>query len=178
MIPKPALVTSLLLVVAVLTFAGVAYQQVPMSTTQSSIETEASYSPYIVTDTVTYTATTIESTSTYESAYPANTPLNNYYNCFPGGGPWPCVWATETVTTYIYGTATVQSEYQVQYTAAIPYSQTVTESSTSLVPASDAIGLTDGSFAAVAVLVIGNLAVLTAYLVLKLGITHETKKRR
>ncbi len=50
---------------------------------------------------------------------------------------------------------------------------TLTGTSTGLAPASTALGLTDGAFTAVAVLVIGILALSTAYIKLKPRTTHH-----
>ncbi len=153
MIPKRVMVSGLLLVVAVLAFATLAYQQVPMSTTQESTETLTSYSSYFLTNTVSYvtTATTV--------AYLVG---NNGGIIIAGCPDHPC-----TVFFTNVNINTGQSVYETQNTATIPYTKSLTESSTILVPASAALGLTDGSFTALAVVVIGILALLTAYVIMK-----------
>ena len=172
------MVTGLLLAVAVSAFAGLAYQQVPMSTTQAitkeSIQTSASYSLYLVANTVTYTTTS--TTTTIRTEDPTTICDNS------GQYPSYCVGYPAATATliYIYTDIPAQSIYSMQETSIVPYSQTltssVTESSTSLVPASAALGLTDGSFTLVAGLVIGILAILMTYLILKPGITHRPKQ--
>jgi len=173
------MVTGLLLVGAVLAFAALAYQTVPLSRTQTitlqSTETGTSYSPYIVTDTPTYTTTNvwmITLTSTggvngclYESYY-------GYYSCTP---PYANVYYSSI--TFMN---TLQSTYETPTTAVIPYSQvvtsSVTESSTSIVPASTALGLTDGSFTILAATVIGILALLTTWATLIPRTTYRPKQ--
>jgi ribosomal protein L40E len=98
------------------------------------------------------------------------------YYCFPNCDLYHVYYFTYTIVGYLESTFTVQN------TATIPYSQTVTssitQSSTSLVPASAALGLTDGSFTALAVVVIGILALLTAYLTLKPRVTHRPRQAK
>ncbi len=115
MIPKQAIVTGVLLAVAVLAFSGLAYQTVPMSTTQ---------------------------TMTQES--------------------------TRELGVGILNTATI--------TYVETVTSSITESSTNTVPASEALGLTNGSFTALAVVVIGILALLTAWVTLKSRITDRPKQ--
>lgn len=199
MIPKPVIVSGLLLVVAVLAFAGLGYQQVPMSTTktvgQTSTQVEFSYSPFLGTNTVAYSTitTTIPSTSLVVGATTGCYGPNCYYTaystigyCYSSSGlQWsycgvycytPAISGVLYVCYAVKYTSTVDSTYEAQDTATIPYSQTltssVTKSSTSLVPASAALGLTDGSFTVLAVVVIGVLALLTAYAALKPRTTH------
>jgi ribosomal protein L40E len=165
MIPKPALVTSLLLVVAVMAFAGLAYQTVPVGTTQT--ETLNSYSPYAVVNTSLWLTSTSTTTTV---TYPATTACEESYfpavcNSYPGG--------TARVIYIITG-ITVHYMYQVQETATVPYA--ATESSTSFMPAVAALGLTDGLFIALAVLVIGILALLTGYIILKSSTHHKPKQ--
>jgi Tfp pilus assembly protein PilV len=165
------MVTGLLLVVAVLAFAGLNYQQVPMSrtqtVTQTSTETEASYSAYLTLVPSSYMETNVQAYSTLTLFC-----LTRYYlvtTCAVFAG-----WGSTTTTE------TIQFANFASNTTTIPYSQTltssITESSTSAVPASAALGLTDGSFIAVAVIVIGVLAVLTAYLILKSRTRHKPKQ--
>ncbi len=75
-------------------------------------------------------------------------------------------WTPVTDTTYVPEPQLALTTYEEQNTATIPYIETVscsiTESSTGLVPASAALGLSDGSFTALAIVVIGILAFLTA----------------
>jgi hypothetical protein len=111
-IPKPAIVTGLLLAVAVLALAGLGSLTVPVSTTQ------------------TITAKTIQ------------------VSIMPRGA---------------------------EFTVSLTYTTTRlrTESSTSLVPESEALGLTERSFTILAVVVIGILALLMAYVTLKPRVTHR-----
>ncbi|MGA2971854.1 MAG: zinc ribbon domain-containing protein [Candidatus Bathyarchaeia archaeon] len=165
MIPKPALVTSVLLAVAVFTFAALSSQTVPMSTTQSSTEVLTSYSPHFLTNTFTYTTTST-------SAYFTETTL-----CFNGGtGCDGMDYIPYNYWVNTLFTNTLQSTYEMPATAVVPYSQTLTMSSTRLVPASAALGLGDGSFTTLAVVVIGVLALLTAYVTLKPGMTHTPRQ--
>jgi len=173
------MVSGLLLVVAVLAFAGLAYQSVPMSTTQTvtqeSTGTQMSYSPYTATNTITYAVT---------HSYPYSTALAvaPEPSCYGILEPpyYPCFWITFTSTNYTSYTQTFESTYERQSASLVSYSQTltssVTESSTSLVPASTALELTDGTFAALAVVVIGILGLLTAYAALKPRTTHRPKQ--
>ena len=172
MIPKPALVTGLLLVVSILAFAGLAYQQVPISTTrtvgQTSTKVEFSYSPFVGTNTAYTTITEVN-------------PLRQSYGMITCTLTGCCyLYYYPTFCFPYYYTTTVESTYEVQDTATIPFSQTLrsstAESSTSLVPASAALGLTDGSFTVLAVVVIGILALLTAYITLKPRTTHRPKQ--
>ena len=173
--PKPAMVTGLLLVAAVLTFAGLAYQTVPLTATQTMtrelIETGASYSPYPVTDTSTYTAASVSVTTLTSTGGEAGC-LYDEYGCTP--------WYVSVYHSSITFMNTLQTTYETSTTAVIPYSQTVTsqvtESSTSLVPASTALGLTDGSFTILAATVIGLLTLLTAGLTLKPRMTSGPKQ--
>ena len=75
---------------------------------------------------------------------------------------------------------TLQSTYEASSTAVIPYSPTgaslTTQTSTSLVPASTALGLTDGSFTGLAVTVIGILVLFTAWVTLKPRMTYGRKQ--
>lgn len=171
MLPKPALVTGLLLVAAVLAFAGLAFQQVPMSTTQTltqqSTDTWVSYSSYATVNIVTHTTTGLP------SSYVGWELL-----CF---GTLPCVTMEVTYKCDYVAcnvvTQTTESYYVTQNVATISYSQTatssITKSSTSLVPASAALGLTDDAFTTLAVIVIGVLALLTAYIMMKSRTMHK-----
>jgi len=156
------MVTGLLLVVSVLAFAGLTFQQLPMSTIQESTETLTSYSSYFLTNTVSY-VTTATSVAYFVG--------NNGGIIIAGCPDHPCT----VFFTNVY-TNMGQSIYEVQNTATIPYTKSLTESSTSLVPAFSALGLTDGLFTIVAVVVIAILALLTAYLMLKPRTTHRPEQ--
>ena len=171
------MVTGLLLAVAVLAFAGLAYQTVPVSTTQTltqqSTETGLSYSPYFVANTYTlfytYTYSSFGSVTQYCSVYNPN-----FCYTYVTAGYW--TYWTETLGGE---TATTRQE-----TATVPYSQTatssITETSTNLVPnlvpASEALGLTDEQFGALAIVVIGIFTLLTVWVILKPKITHRPKQ--
>lgn len=171
MIRKAALVTGLILAVAVLAFAGLAIETVPVSTsetlTETHTETGTSYSPYVETNIVSYTSTSIQASFTNGLV----TPSPMWPCSYPGIFPTICIWTTTTTTGYVSGTQTLQSAYAASMTSTIPYyathSNTLTESSTTDVPASAAIGLTDVSFAVLAVVVIGILVLLTVYAIMK-----------
>ena len=163
-----------------LAFAGFATETGPVSIGQTltlaRTETGTLYLPYVETDIVTYT-----STSTQFSYINTIYSLNTMWPCsYPGVFPSVCVWVTGTTTLYVSGTRTLQSSYEASMTSTIPHyatqSQTSTESSTSDVPAFTALGLTEDSFGILAVMVIGILALLTAYLVLKPSTTHRPKQ--
>jgi hypothetical protein len=182
-VPKAAIVAGLLLAVAVLAFAGLGYQQVPMSTTrtitQVSVHTGISYSPFLATNILTYTTSDVQ---VYTSAGDTGIAENCAYpnSCCPGNtyiGMLSPSCASTATSSYTF---TIDSTYETENTATIPYSHTLTgstaESSTSLVPASATLGLTDGSFTTLAVMVIGILALLTAYVTLKPRTTHGPKQ--
>jgi hypothetical protein len=110
----------------------------------------------------------------------------SFYAMIPQSGLWYLAFVLGIyLTAHINLTATL-SRGSTSYTETLPivstalYSQTFTSSvaeiSTSLVPASAVLGLTDGSFIALAVIVIGILALLTAYLILKSRTTHKPKQ--
>jgi hypothetical protein len=86
---------------------------------------------------------------------------------------------TITITNYTLESFVAYSSFEKQYTVMVPYSYTgarsITESSTNLVPASTLLGLTEGAFSTLAVVVIGILAILTAWIALKPRMTsrHE-----
>ena len=165
MITKPAIVTGLLLVVAILAFAGLAYQQVPMSTTQTLTQQSTTawieHSHYAVVKIVTYTTTGF-----LWPSYTAVGLICFTAFCVAGTHTLKCDYAACNVVTYA-----TESMHALQNVATISHSQTattsITESSTSIVPASAALGLADGSFTALAVIVIGILALLTAYIIMK-----------
>jgi hypothetical protein len=169
-IPKPAIVTGLLLAAAVLTFAGLAYQQVPMSTTQTltqqSTTTWIEHSHYAGVKTVTYTTTGFLWPSYTKVGLVCFTAF-----CVAGTHTLKCNHAACNVVTYA-----TESTHALQNVATISHSQTattsITENSTSLVPASTVLGLTDGSFTILAVTVIGILALLTAWVELKPRLSH------
>lgn len=166
-IPKPAMVTGLILAVAILAFAGLAFQTVPASVAYT--ETLTSYSPYSVHTTTTYLST---SSTTTTIAYPATT------TCVESMYPAICSsYPPHTVRIiYIITGITVHLGYWTQEIAAVPYS--VTASSTSLIPASAAFGLTDGLFGALALIVVGQLALLTAWATLKARTTHKPRQAK
>jgi hypothetical protein len=182
-VPKAAIVTGLLLTVAVLSFAVLGYQQVPISTTrtitQLSVQTGLSYSPSLATNILTYTTTDVQAyTSSGATGIAENCAYPN--SCCPGntyiGALFPSCASTAT-SSYTF---TIESTYEKENTDTTPYSQTLTgsttQSSTSLVPASATLGLTDGSYTTLAVAVIGILALLTAYVTLKPRTTHGLKQ--
>ena len=163
---RPTILTILMLVVAILSIAGLAHQTVPMSSTytitEMPVQTRVSYSPYLETNVLAYTTTGLG-----EFVYYNGGGAEYCYNegsCYPLSSP-------ATITTNIAFTTTLDSAYQVPETAAITHSRTVTssttESSTSLVPMSEALGLTDGLFGALATIVIGILIFVTIWTALK-----------
>jgi hypothetical protein len=181
--PKAAIVTGLLLTVAVLAFAGLGYQQVPIITirtlTQLSVQTGVSYSPFLATNILTYTTTDVQAyTSLGATGIAENCAYPN--SCCPGntyiGALFPSCASTAT-SSYTF---TIDSTYETENTVTTSYSHTLTgsttQSSTSLVPASATLGLTDGSYTTLAVAVIGILALLTAYVTLKPRTTHGLKQ--
>ncbi|MGD0424389.1 MAG: hypothetical protein ABSA92_13175 [Candidatus Bathyarchaeia archaeon] len=155
------MVTVSILVVAIVAFTGLAYQTVPMSTTQTitqqSTTTWSSYSEYMVTNFVTYTTTSYWGTATV-TWMPG---CYSYAPCFPITLSLP-----EPTTTEL-----AQSTLESPNTATVLYSQTVTSSitvsSTNIVPAYSSVGMNDASFGALSILVIGILTFVTAWLVLK-----------
>ncbi len=171
------MLTCLLLAVAVLAFAGLAYQKVPVSTTQTltqqSTERGLSYSPYFVAN--TYTLVYTYTYSSFGSVTKYCAPDNTYFCVtYVGAGYW----------TYWTETLGGEAATTRQETATVPYSQTttssITETSTNLVPnlvhASEALGLTGGEFGALAIVVIGIFTLLTVWVVLKPRITHRPRQ--
>jgi hypothetical protein len=170
---KPAMVTGLLLGVAVLAFAGLAYQTVSVSTssTVTNLVTEGwiSYSAYMVIDTSTYTTTTSNLSTFRYTEWVRTTPcdLSGGLGCPPS--------RTHAVTYYSTSTNTFalveESAYQLQQTAAVAETQTVTSSLTTTYsnyePAYATLGLTGESFGGLAILMIGILTLLTIWIVLK-----------
>ena len=160
---KPRIfVAGLLLVVAILTFGGLAYQTVPVNITQTMTEESTgmavSYSAYLATSTAAY-PTQFFSTSIYSQ--PAATVCAGLY-------PGACVGYPPTVITRnIPVIQTAQSTIQLQDTATISYSLTVTssitESSTIIMAAYQTLGLNALTFNVVAITVIALLALTTVW---------------
>jgi ribosomal protein L40E/Tfp pilus assembly protein PilV len=171
MISKPALITILLLALAVVTFAGLTYQTVPTSTTQTvtqmPVQTWFSYLPYLETNTSAYTTT-----EAYTYSYYSGPSYCNVGGCNYG--------AVSTITTTFANTLTLNSTYQVQEITTITSSRTVTssttESSTSLVPAYSSVGLSGAAFGALSIVVIGVLVFCTAWILLRETIHHKPKQ--
>lgn len=159
---------------AVLAFAGLAYQTVPVSTTQTltqqSTETGLSYSPYSVANTYT-----LFHTYTY-SSFGVNQYCSAHGVCYVG--------AVYSISSYWTQTLGGEAATTRQETSTIPYSQTatssITETSTNFVPnlvaASEALGLTDRQFGALAIVVIGIFTLLTVWVILKPRITHRPRQ--
>ena len=182
LIPRLPVVTGIVLVVAVLSLAGLAYQTIPMSTTlrvtQESTEAGLSYSPYFVASTTTSinaeTWSYGNDMATY-CPYPYVSPWPNYNN---GCYEYPAGYTYYTFETHTWN---VQTSIQTQwYTATVPYSQTatssITESSTSIVPAYSSVGLTGAAFGTLSILVIGILALVTGWFALKSKPSHRSKQ--
>jgi hypothetical protein len=87
---------------------------------------------------------------------------------------------TFTITNYTLESFVAYSSFDEQYTVMVPYSYTatrsITETSTNLVPASTLLGLTDGVFSTLAIVVIGILAILTAWIALKPRMTSRREQ--
>jgi len=181
--PKSGIVAGLLLAVAVFAFAGLGYQQVPISTTRTitrlSVQTGVSYSPFLATNILTYTTTDAQ---TYTSPGATGIAENCAYtnSCCPGNTYIGALFPSCASTATSFYTFTIDSAYETENTVTIPYSRTLTGSttqiSTRLVPASATLGLTDGSFTILAVVVICILALLMAYVTLKPRTTHGPKQ--
>ncbi len=183
MAPKSGIVAGLLLAVAVFAFAGLGYQQVPISTTRTitrlSVQTGVSYSPFLATDVLTYTTTDVRDyTSPGATGIAENCAYPN--SCCPGNTYIGALFPSCASTATSFYTFTIDSAYETENTVTIPYSRTLTGSttqiSTRLVPASATLGLTDGSFTILAVVVICILALLMAYVTLKPRTTHGPKQ--
>ena len=149
-----------------MTFAGLAYQTVPVSTTQTMTEQSTqigiSHSVYPMTSTIAY-LTQVFVTSIY--SLPARTVCAGLY-------PPTCIGYPPTTNTRNIPTIqTAQSTFETQSTATISYTQTVTssttKSSTKIVPAYSSLGLSVTSFGALSLLVIGVLAIVTGWFALK-----------
>jgi|GEM_PF-1718448 len=157
------MVTGLLLAVAILAFAGLAYQEVPMSTTQTITQQSILLQVATIPTTVDELSDSL-TTTTYIIGVNAEYYEPNCWQLLCGGGfVYNTEYATGTTFNVIWSTRTTSYQLTSNYTAT----SLGTESSTSLVPASAALGLTDGLFTTLAVVVIGILALLTAFVVLK-----------
>ncbi len=181
LIPKPALVTGLLLVVAALAFAGLAFQQVPMGTTQTlpqtSTQIAVSYTAYPVLNIASYTTTGLPPYYTgWQEVCFGETVAPPYVTCATFANTVKCDYVACNVVTQ----TTYSMDGEVQSTATFPYTQTltgsITESSTSLVPASTSFGLSRDSFTLLAVVVIGILFLLTLWVALKPRSTDRPKQ--
>jgi len=165
------MVSTLVLVVAIVGLAGLAFQTVPMSTTrtitQESTEHVASYSPYIVT----YIFTTAYSTITYSLwNWQCSTPIPGQVpQCSNLVGSWT-TWANGLVAI---GITQRQDSTSILYTQTVTSS--ITESSTNIVPAYSSIGLNAASFVVISVLVICILVLVTVWIALKSKPSHMTK---
>lgn len=143
--PRPSLlVTGLILVVAILTFGSLAAQRVNIARTTT--EAKVSYSPYMVTNTLTYT-TTAATQYTYVKVLGSSCPSG--YPIWFGG---ECVYYYQTVVNYYTYTQAQLSAYLVAKSSTVQYSQTMTL--TNAVPAYVSIGLNDSSFGLLALLTI------------------------
>lgn len=144
---KPKLVVAgVLLAVAILAFASIGTQDIPVSATRTltreSIEALFSKSPYMATNTLTYTTTTLQAyTQVGGGSYCPPLPPG-----YPVWGGDDCVYYYQTVTTYVVVSQTAKSSYLTQSTSTIGYLQTLTSSfewvSTSIMPAYSSLGLT------------------------------------
>jgi len=160
-IPKVAIITALLVAVAVLAFAGLAYRKVPMSTTStvtsSFTQNWSEMESYTMTVTDTSTPTIVW------------TATHSYYFGYTGFScpipPATCV----SVVTWSVALQPSLTTYETHSTSTVSETQTVrssvTESSTSIVPAYLAAGLKGDSFSGLAFVVFGALAVLAAWVI-------------
>lgn len=145
------MVTVSLLVVAIAAFAGIAHQTVPVSTTQTMFQ--VSYSPYTVTHTAVYTAFTA---TTVGFVSVAEIQVGAQGTCAGG-----CAVLTTFLTATYSASYSSSSTYEEQHVFTIPVTQIVTSSS--VVPESEALGLTDGTFGILAILIIGALILMTVW---------------
>jgi len=171
------MVTGLLLIVAVLAFAGLAYQTVPMIVPETKTETFIRFQTgpqptQVVSTYIGPIGTTwepgqwiIEYNTAGGTTYEEDILCNGGYS---GYEPCSLTWEV-TYTNVMLSTPTIAYSYTA--TSFVPVS------STSLVPASVALGLTDVSFTALVVVVIGILALLTEWVTLKSReSTHRAKQ--
>ena len=181
--PKPAIVATLLLVASVLAFAGLAYPAVPVSTTQTIIQSSTTSLDYYESRTATEITQYI--TSRYVPTTETFVMIGNWeflYNQYnqPVTLEYIPYGPTVTITNTTLEPFMTYSSYAEQYTVAVPYHYTATSSitvtSTNLVPASALLGLTDGVFSTVALLVIGNLFILSAWIALKPKMTTRREQ--
>lgn len=176
------MITCLLLAVVVVTFTGLAYPAIPVTTveTSTSMTTNAvtaamtSYSSYMAINIITYSTTSTVGISTLYGTYCG---IVCYMN------PVVCGYETNSMLVCFSGqnvlTIVTQSTYETQNTAPVPYSQTLyhtlhyatTTSSTSLAAEYSSLGLTGAVFGVLSILVIGILAFATAWIALK----HRTQ---
>jgi hypothetical protein len=160
MMPKPAMIATLFLVVAVLAFVGLAYQTVPIS--RSYTWASAAYFSYLAPSTSTFTSTSMQ---VYIG--PATTLCTAWY-------PPICLgYAGGTVILSHESTFTITT--LVQKTGISTYS--VTEGLTNFVLAAEALGLTAVTFVVLFVVVISLLTLVTIWLTLKRKVKPRRRKR-
>lgn len=156
-------------------FLALGTETVPVSTTQtiteSFIETGTSYSPYTETNIVTYTSMTVWS-DVWGYEVPAG-------YCYGVGASYCTTYSWEPTDT-IYNTEFLPAltTYEIPMSSTIPYyatrNQSITESSTNNVSASEVLGLSDGIFTGLAIGVIAFLVVVTAWSLFRRGPEQTT----
>jgi hypothetical protein len=167
------MVTGLLLVVAVLAFASLAYQQVPVSVPYTATE-------QFIRSQVATVPTLVESTSLTTATQIVGWDVQEGYNAGNGCGGFSCGGYYENDIP-VFATEVMTSLFPLWSKATTSYSYTATSfvaaSSTTIVPASVALGLTEVSFTALVLVVIGILALLTEWVMLKSReSTHKPKE--
>jgi len=170
------MLTVLILAVAILGFEGLAFQTVAVGTTSTmtktipevSTETLTSFSSYAVIVSSTYSYTTIA-----PSTFFGESPVPSWIVCVYGQ-----VCGNVTSTEHLQTSYAVQSSLAFNYSQAITGSvtQISTVSVTTLLPASETLGFTDGSFTTLAIVVIGGL--IAAALQLELKTPHNRKQAK
>ena len=160
------MVTGLLLVVSVLAFAGLAYQTVPIVVPYTNTDTFISFQFYTqssLTEVAISTAATTPTQAVPEYDYVCYS-YDPYGNCVSQG--------VEYLGSGIPAPYTVTIG-EVMWTAnTISYAYPAT----SFVTGSSTINLTGGSFPVLALIVVGFLTLLTAYLIMRPKIIHRPQQ--
>ena len=167
---SPALISSLLLAASVLALAGIG--TLPVSVTQTNLQPLISARLFYVTGTGNYTITSTApmppsiSQIVWEGVLTNdNGTLECALNAYGSSQFCSLFSYLDTNGTYPISTFTTQTTYMVSSTSYVPY--TFTQISTSLVPASEAIGLSRREFIAISVIVVLALGLISAWVIKK-----------
>ena len=163
-------ISSLLFATSVLALAGIG--TLPVSVNQTNLQPLTSTRLYYLAGTRIYTTTSTASMppSIFQAVWEGElTNDNGTLECAlnPYGSYEFCSLFSylDTNGTYPIATFTTQATYMAPGTSYVPY--TITQTSIGLVPASEAIGLSQREFIALSVIVIGALGFIVAWTINK-----------